>query len=95
MTKCSFCGSEIEKGTGKTLFMKDGKTINFCSRKCEKNLLKLKRVARETPWTVEYKNAKQVRLGLLKEGNQVSKKVKTEVKETKKEVKKESPKKTK
>jgi large subunit ribosomal protein L24e len=92
--KCIFCGSEIEKGTGKTIFMKDGKVTNFCGMKCEKNLFKLNRVARETPWTAEYKAAKLVRLGLLKEEKE--KKNKTEKKtEEKKETKKEAPKKTK
>ncbi|MEM5782605.1 MAG: 50S ribosomal protein L24e, partial [Candidatus Aenigmatarchaeota archaeon] len=37
--KCSFCGNEIEKGTG-TMFVKnDGKIFFFCSSKCEKNML--------------------------------------------------------
>ncbi len=93
--KCSFCGCDIEKGTGKTKYMKDGKVVNLCSMKCEKNMFKLGRVARETPWTAEYRAAKQVRLGLLKNGNQVSKKntTKTEVKQEAN--KKEAPKKTK
>lgn len=90
--KCTFCGCDIEKGTGKTMFMKDGKIVNLCGRKCEKNMFKLGRISRETKWTADYKAAKLVRLGLLKDGNQVSKKVKSEAKETKKEVKSESKK---
>ena len=91
--KCTFCGCDIEKGTGKSMFMKDGKTLNFCGTKCEKNLLKLHRVARETPWTAEYKAAKLVRLGLLKE-EKAKKENKTEKKEEKSEVKKETKKQT-
>lgn len=41
--KCSFCGKEIEKGTGKAFVRKTGKVFYFCSSKCEKNLLDLKR----------------------------------------------------
>ncbi|MBS3119963.1 50S ribosomal protein L24e, partial [Candidatus Woesearchaeota archaeon] len=41
MANCSFCGSTIEKGTGKIFVRKSGKIENFCSKKCEKNLLKL------------------------------------------------------
>lgn len=48
--KCSFCGKQIEKGTGTVFVGKDGKTLNFCSKKCEKNLLKLKRKPRKTRW---------------------------------------------
>ena len=43
MVKCSFCNSELEKGTGKMYVFKTGKINYFCSTKCEKNTLKLKR----------------------------------------------------
>jgi len=51
--KCSFCGNDIEKGTGKMFAKNDGKIFYFCSSKCEKNLFKLGRTARETKWTQE------------------------------------------
>jgi large subunit ribosomal protein L24e len=36
------------------MFVKtDGKLLYFCSTKCEKNLLKLKRKPREHKWTSE------------------------------------------
>ncbi len=54
MVKCSFCGNEIEQGTGKIYVQIDGKILNFCSMKCEKNKLKLKRKAREQKWTKKY-----------------------------------------
>lgn len=60
--KCTFCGYDIEKGTGKIKIMKDGKVVNLCGTKCEKNMFKLGRVARETPWTAEYKAVKQMRM---------------------------------
>ncbi len=52
MAVCSFCGREIPPGTGKMYVAKTGRVFHFCSRKCEKNMLKLGRVARETRWTV-------------------------------------------
>ncbi|MFH1211656.1 MAG: 50S ribosomal protein L24e [Candidatus Woesearchaeota archaeon] len=51
--KCTFCKNEIARGTGKIYIKKDGKVFYFCSTKCEKNLLKLHRKARETKWTEE------------------------------------------
>jgi large subunit ribosomal protein L24e len=35
--ECSFCGIEVKPGTGLKFFRKDGSTLVFCSRKCEKN----------------------------------------------------------
>ena len=51
MTKCNFCSKEIEVGTGFKLVKKDGKVINFCSSKCEKNMLKLKRNPNKRKWS--------------------------------------------
>ena len=54
MAKCSFCGEEIRRGTGMMYVKKDGKILYFCSKKCEKNLLKLKRKPALTKWTTQY-----------------------------------------
>ena len=43
MAKCNFCSKEILPATGKTFVLKDGKIINFCSNKCEKFRMKLKK----------------------------------------------------
>ncbi len=51
MATCSFCGLNIEQGTGKIYVKKDAKILYFCSMKCEKNLLKLERKPRTTKWT--------------------------------------------
>jgi len=59
MARCSFCGILIEKGTGLMFVKTDGHVFNFCSRKCEKNLLKLGRKPRTTRWTVEYMKEKK------------------------------------
>ena len=55
MTDCTFCGEVIKKGTGKIYVKKDGKVFNFCSNKCEKNLLKLRRKPITTRWTKLFK----------------------------------------
>ena len=59
MPRCDFCRKQIEPGTGKMFVRKDGKTFDFCSSKCEKNMLKLKRKTRTTNWTVEYSDVKK------------------------------------
>jgi len=51
---CAFCGYEIEPGTGKMVVRKDGRVLYFCSRKCEKNMLELKRNPRRVKWTRYY-----------------------------------------
>ena len=56
--ECSFCGTEIPKGTGKMYVKKDGKIFWFCSSKCEKNMIVLGRKARKTTWTKEAENVK-------------------------------------
>jgi len=58
MVNCVFCGHTLEKGTG-TMFVKnDGRMLYFCSTKCQKNLFKLKRKAREQKWTKESRLAR-------------------------------------
>ena len=55
MSNCSFCKSEIEAGTGKMLVRNNGKVLWFCSRKCEKNMLKLKRNPAKLKWASKLK----------------------------------------
>lgn len=52
--RCSYCGKEIARGTGKIFVKKDCKILYFHSKKCEKNALKLKRMARYFKWTKHY-----------------------------------------
>ena len=59
--KCDFCGKEIPYGTGKLFVKKDGKKINFCSSKCEKNMLKLGRKPLKVSWTEESMKARGVK----------------------------------
>ena len=58
MARCSFCGEQVEEGTGKMFVRKDGRILWFCSGKCEKNQIKLGRIPRKTKWTEAYKHEK-------------------------------------
>lgn len=58
MVKCSFCGTEITRGTGLMYVKKDGKIFNFCARKCEVNSQKLGRNMRKVRWTTEFHRLK-------------------------------------
>jgi len=58
MIKCSFCGFEVEKGTGKMFVKTDSTIFYFCSMKCEKNMLKLRRIPRNVKWTTEARQFK-------------------------------------
>ncbi|WP_455391849.1 50S ribosomal protein L24e [[Eubacterium] cellulosolvens] len=51
---CSFCGIEIEPGTGKMYIKRDATVFFFCSNKCQKNMINLKRVPRRVRWTKRY-----------------------------------------
>jgi len=61
MSRCSFCGKIMERGTGTMFVKKDGKILYFCSSKCEKNLLKLGRVPRRIKWTDIHHKLKEVK----------------------------------
>ena len=63
---CSFCGKEIEPGTGKMYVMRNGTVYYFCSSKCQKNMLKLRRIPRKIRWTEAYRKEKKVRLHMLR-----------------------------
>jgi len=50
---CSFCNKEIKKGAGIIYVKRDGSVFHFCSSKCRKNKLKLKRNPRKLKWVEE------------------------------------------
>lgn len=54
---CTFCGGDIEPGTGKMYVRRDGTVYYFCSSKCQKNRLNLGRLGRTTRWTPRYVQA--------------------------------------
>ncbi|HIH23875.1 TPA: hypothetical protein HA251_02465 [Candidatus Woesearchaeota archaeon] len=59
MENCSFCGYKITVGTGKMYVKKDARILWFCSRRCEKNMLKLGRNPLVVRYTAEGQKSKQ------------------------------------
>ena len=57
MVKCTFCGTNIEAGTGKMYVKIDTTIYYFCSNKCEKNMLKLRRDPVKIKWTSAHRKA--------------------------------------
>ncbi|MBB46626.1 MAG: 50S ribosomal protein L24e [Thaumarchaeota archaeon] len=51
---CSFCNRPVAKGSGTMLAKNDGTVLWFCSSKCKKNTLELKRDPRKLKWTKKY-----------------------------------------
>ena len=51
---CSFCDRAVAKGSGTMLAKNDGNILWFCSAKCKKNALVLKRDPRKLKWTNKY-----------------------------------------
>ncbi len=49
--ECTFCGTEIEPGTGMMYVKKNGQIFYFCSSKCRKNHLDLGRTPRYVNWS--------------------------------------------
>jgi len=54
MVKCVFCGEEGQYFKGMHLIKNDGSVNYFCSSKCRKNTLKLKRDKRRLKWASAY-----------------------------------------
>jgi large subunit ribosomal protein L24e len=59
---CAFCGQEFPLGTGIMYVKNDGSTLWFCSSKCRKNALKLKRDPRKFKWTNYYQKEEKTRI---------------------------------
>ncbi len=53
---CSFCDRSVPKGSGTMLAKNDGTVLWFCSSKCKKNALVLRRDPRKLKWTKKYVN---------------------------------------
>ncbi|MFQ6085466.1 MAG: 50S ribosomal protein L24e [Candidatus Bathyarchaeia archaeon] len=47
---CSFCGRDIRPGSGIVWVKRDGTVYRFCSSKCRRNMLMLKRDPRKLKW---------------------------------------------
>ncbi|MEM2510124.1 MAG: 50S ribosomal protein L24e [Candidatus Methanomethylicia archaeon] len=48
--KCSFCGQEFSQGNGIMYIKTDGSVLKFCSSKCRKNAIKLRRTPHKVTW---------------------------------------------
>lgn len=55
MAICNYCKSDIVRGTGTLYIKKSGKFAYFCSSKCEKNALILKRNPADKKWSSKEK----------------------------------------
>ncbi len=56
MPRCSFCKQVYEFPRGLTLVLNDGNILYFCSSKCRKNQIKLKRDSKKVNWIRKQKN---------------------------------------
>ena len=65
--KCTFCNREIKEGTGILYVKRDGTSYNFCSSKCEKNMLRLHRKATKMKWVS--KNSSKLKKSKTKQEN--------------------------
>ena len=54
MPVCSFCKESYEFPSGTSVVQKDGNVRYYCSSKCRKNSLKLRRDSRKLKWTAYY-----------------------------------------
>jgi large subunit ribosomal protein L24e len=52
--KCSFCGKPFPPARGLMFVKNDGSIFYFCSRKCRRSLLEMKRDSRKLKWTIYY-----------------------------------------
>lgn len=86
MTKCNFCGSEESPYKGIYQIKNDGSTSFFCSSKCRKNSLNLKRDKKRIRWTEAFRISRQRR---EKRNRDTESKAKKEPKTPKTEEKKE------
>jgi len=50
VVKCSFCGSDVMPGTGIMFVKQDGTVYHFCSSKCKRNMLELRRKPAKVKW---------------------------------------------
>ena len=90
MPTCSFCKKHYKEPRGLTVFTFDGKSIHFCSSKCQRNLA-LKRDPRKVNWIKKEKLTRAEQLAEIKAELQEAK-VEEEVEEIEKEAEKKKPK---
>lgn len=57
MPRCSFCKKNYEFPKGLSLILNDGNILYFCSSKCRRNQLHLKRDSKKVNWVRKQKVA--------------------------------------
>jgi large subunit ribosomal protein L24e len=62
MVKCVFCGREENSFKGVHLIGNNGSVSYFCSSKCRKNTLNLKRDKRNFKWTAAYHEEREKKI---------------------------------
>ena len=60
--RCTFCGHEFNAGTGMIYVKNDGSVLRFCSSKCRKSALDLKRDPRKLKWTGYYQKEERSKI---------------------------------
>ena len=51
---CSYCGKDIAHGFGLLYVQRSGSILHFCSTKCKKSQLVLRRDPKKRKWTTKY-----------------------------------------
>lgn len=82
IAKCVFCGKEEEDYKGVYLIKNEGSVNYYCSSKCKKNHVGLRRDRRKVRWTIAFHEQRKKRLEKAKE---VAEKKVKEVKDKEKE----------
>jgi len=92
MVKCVFCGREESPHRGLFIIKNDGSINYYCSSKCRKNALKLKRDKKNLKWTNFFHLARE-RAAVQKRGEQAKEeeKIKAEEKAKMEQKKEEKP----
>lgn len=72
MTKCVFCGKDESPHKGIHLIKNEGVVSYFCSNKCKKNTLKLKRDRRKVRWTEAFHATREKARARAKEAEKSS-----------------------
>jgi len=81
LTKCVFCGKEEEDYKGVYLIKNEGSVLYYCSSKCKKNHVGLRRDRRKIRWTVAFHEQRRKRVEKAKEKAEKAKSNKEKVKE--------------
>lgn len=74
MTKCVFCGKEESPFKGVHLLANDGSVNFYCSSKCRKNALNLRRDRKKIKWTEAYRFAREKAIVKAKKNQEEAKK---------------------